>query len=76
MKNASDERDRNEHLWDAEDVARYLKVSRSWVYHRAESGQLPSLKIGGLLRFEQQAIHAFARGTSTPAGCVVPFRKR
>jgi hypothetical protein len=26
-----------EALWDANDVARYLKVSRSWVYQRAEA---------------------------------------
>jgi excisionase family DNA binding protein len=70
------EPDRDDQLWDAEDVARYLKVSRSWVYHRSESGELPCLRIGGLLRFEQQAIHAFARGSSIPAGCVLPFRKR
>ncbi|MDX2054258.1 MAG: helix-turn-helix domain-containing protein [Polyangiaceae bacterium] len=49
-------------LWDASDVARYLKVSKSWVYHRAESGELPCLRVGGLLRFEPRIIHAFARG--------------
>jgi excisionase family DNA binding protein len=48
-------------LWDANDVARYLKVSRSWVYHRAEDGQLPHLRIGGLLRFDAEIIRAFAR---------------
>jgi len=42
MQNGSN---RAEPPWDAQDVARYLKVSRSWVYHRAESGELPSLKI-------------------------------
>jgi hypothetical protein len=26
-----------ETLWDARDVARYLKASRSWVYQKAES---------------------------------------
>jgi excisionase family DNA binding protein len=67
---------RNEQLWDAEDVARYLKVSRSWVYHRAESDELPCLKIGGLLRFDPQAIHAFARGESVQRASVVAFRKR
>lgn len=49
-------------LWDAKDVARYLRVSRSWVYHRAESDQLPHLRVGGLLRFEPDAIRAYARG--------------
>jgi hypothetical protein len=25
-------------LWDARDVARYLKASRSWVYHQPKRG--------------------------------------
>jgi excisionase family DNA binding protein len=53
---------RSDHqLWDANDVASYLKVSRSWVYHRAEGGQLPHLRVGGLLRFDPTAVRAFAR---------------
>ena len=48
-------------LWDAQDVARYLKVSRSWVYHRAEAGLLPHLRVGGLLRFDAEVVRAFAR---------------
>ena len=39
-------------LWDANDVARYMKASRSWVYHQAEAGNLPHLRIGALLRFD------------------------
>jgi excisionase family DNA binding protein len=38
--------DGTETLWDARDVARYLKVSRSWVYQKAEAGLLPYLKVG------------------------------
>jgi excisionase family DNA binding protein len=49
-----------ERLWDANDVARYLKVSRSWVYHRAEAGLLPLRRIGGLLRFDPAAMRAYA----------------
>ena len=49
-------------LWDAHDVARYFKSSRSWVYLKAEAGLLPSLRIGGLLRFDPAEIRAFARG--------------
>jgi len=55
----------DEALWDANDVARFLKASRSWVYQRAQSGQLPYVKIGGLLRFEPAAIRAFIRGQGT-----------
>jgi excisionase family DNA binding protein len=46
-------------LWDVNDVARYLKVSKSWVYHRAEAGLLPYRRIGGLLRFEPERIRSF-----------------
>lgn len=49
-------------LWDTKDVANYLKVSRSWVYHRAEAGLLPCVRVGGLLRFDPAAIRAAARG--------------
>jgi excisionase family DNA binding protein len=48
-------------LWDANDVARYLKVSRSWVYHRAEAGLLPCIRVGGLLRFDPVAIRESVR---------------
>lgn len=60
-------------LWDAQDVARYLKVSRSWVYHRAEAGLLPCIRVGGLLRFDPVAIRASARGEPTPNKRVVAF---
>jgi excisionase family DNA binding protein len=51
-------------LWDARDVASYLKASRSWVYHQAEAGQLPCLKIGGLLRFDPEVIKRLVRSRS------------
>jgi excisionase family DNA binding protein len=41
----------HEPLMDVDDVAAYLKVSRSWVYQHAASGKLPSRKIGGTRRF-------------------------
>jgi excisionase family DNA binding protein len=47
-------------LWDAQDVARYLKVSRSWVYQRAEAGVLPCVRVGGLLRFRPDSVRAIA----------------
>lgn len=62
-------------LWDANDVACYLKASRSWVYQKAESGILPALRIGGLLRFDPVAIKAFVRGEPLHAK-VVGLRPR
>lgn len=65
-----------ESLWDVRDVMRYLKASRSWVYLKAEAGILPSLRIGGLLRFEPEAIRAFARGEARPGASVLPLRRK
>ena len=65
----------DESLWDAIDVARYLKVSRSWVYHQAEAGLLPHLRVGSLLRFDPDAIRAYAKG-STIRSKIVPFPSR
>ena len=60
-------------LWDANDVARFLKVSRSWVYHRCESGKLPCLRVGGLVRFDPTTIRAFARGEPVHERKLIPF---
>jgi excisionase family DNA binding protein len=49
-----------EALWDANDVAAYLKVSKTWVYQRVEAGLIPYHRIGGLVRFEPDAIREFA----------------
>lgn len=67
--------DQNGHgLWDSNDVARYLKVSRSWVYHRAEAGLLPCVRIGSLLRFDPEVIARVARGERLPLpGTVTPI---
>jgi excisionase family DNA binding protein len=49
-----------EPLWTVAQVAAYLQASRSWVYHQSECGRLPSLRIGGLLRFSPAAVRAYA----------------
>lgn len=64
----------DEGLWDAMDVARYVKASRSWVYKQSEAGLIPSLRIGGLLRFEPDAVKAFVRRGKSPPSKVVPIR--
>jgi excisionase family DNA binding protein len=48
-------------LWTWREVAQRLKVSRSWVYAKAESGALPSLRVGGMLRFDPGAVRRFAQ---------------
>lgn len=42
----------DDELWDVHAVARFLKRSVSWVYHRAEDGSLPVKRLAGWgLRF-------------------------
>ena len=64
----------SESLWDANDVAQYLKASRSWVYHQAEAGKIPHLRIGALLRFDPEAVKAFAHGQAERGGKVLSMR--
>lgn len=63
-------------LWTAKEVADFLRVSRSWVYGRAEAGDLPVLRIGGLLRFDPDAIKAYARGEKPSGAKVVALGRR
>ena len=64
-----------EGLWDPKDVAAFLRVSRSWVYQKAEAGLLPVVRMPGssLLRFDPEKVRAYARGDWKPAE-VIPFR--
>ncbi len=48
-------------LWTVDQVARFLQVSKSWVYKRHAAGELPGLRFGGHLRFEPGAMEAEGR---------------
>lgn len=63
-----------EALWDAKDVATFLKVSRSWVYLKTNSGELPHRRMGGLIRYEPDAVRAYARGETKPTRVVSLLR--
>jgi len=52
-------------LWDANDVARFVGASRSWVYHQAEAGHLPCIRLLGFLRFDPRAVRAFVLAASS-----------
>jgi predicted DNA-binding transcriptional regulator AlpA len=66
----------DEPLWTAVDVARFLQVSRSWVYARCEAGLLPCLRVGGLVRFVPQQIREFASAGAAPAAPAAVFPPR
>jgi predicted DNA-binding transcriptional regulator AlpA len=54
----------DDRLWTASDVARYFGASKSWVYHQAEAGRLPCIRLVGFLRFDPKAVRAFGRAAS------------
>ncbi len=59
-------------LWTAADVARYLKVKRTWVYRAAADERIPSTRKAGLLRFVPSEIRAL-RDPARPSAAVIPL---
>lgn len=63
-------------LWTADQTAAFLACSKSSVYGKAESGELPCLRVGGLLRFDPGEVRKWARGEVPLRGAVLPLRPR
>lgn len=55
-------------LWTAQDLAAYVGCSKSLVYQMAERGDIPSVKIGTLLRFDPEAVRAWVKNLSQRHG--------
>jgi len=62
----------NDRLWKAEDLARYLQKSLSWVRQASAAGKIPTVRIGGSVRFDPDVIRAWVHGE--PAR-VIPMRR-
>jgi excisionase family DNA binding protein len=61
-----------EDLWTVADVARLLRLKKSWVYEHVNNGTLPHLRLGGgPVRFVPDDVRAWvARQRSQPAKVV------
>jgi excisionase family DNA binding protein len=57
-------------LWTVADVARFLGVSRSWVYKAARNRSIPSIKVGAAVRFRPDLVKAWADGVPVGAAKV------
>ena len=58
------EKQHDPHLLNVQEVGALLQVPTSWVYERTRrlgDEQLPHLKLGKYLRFEESAVVAFVR---------------
>jgi len=53
-------------LLTPEEVAQYFQVNRQWVYERTCKNEIPHIKVGKYLRFEQQEIKRWAGGMAVP----------
>ena len=49
----------NSRVMTVKDVAHYLKVSESKVYHMANANQLPAFRVGKSWRFKQDLIDSW-----------------
>jgi excisionase family DNA binding protein len=45
--------------WTAEELAEVLSLSRKHIYKLAKKGRMPSLRIGGAIRFDPHATAAW-----------------
>lgn len=61
-----------EPLWTVHEVAAYLRKSVSWVRQASAAGRIPTLRIGGAVRFDPAEIRAWATGKPAP---VIPMRR-
>ena len=52
---------------EVEDIAQLLRVSERSVYRLAASGEIPSYRIGGKLRFDRAEVAETVRATRRPA---------
>jgi predicted DNA-binding transcriptional regulator AlpA len=49
----------DDEAWDVDRAAKFLGVSTSWLYKAAASKDVPSIKTGGRLTFDPQALREY-----------------
>ena len=56
-------------VFTIEDLAKYLKISKSTLYQLAQRGKLPGVKVGRHWRFHREAIDTWLKGHIQRRGC-------
>ena len=72
---AADER-RQDRLWSAEDVAKFLGVSLSWVRKATARCELPSIHLGRRVVYDPAEVRAFVDSRRVAKPKIVPSRGR
>lgn len=65
----------SESLWDVQDVMRALKVKKSWVYQRCDTGELPHCRLGGHIRFDPKDVRAYVEQCKCQPARVVSIKR-
>jgi excisionase family DNA binding protein len=63
-------------LATVEEAARFLRVSKSWLYAKAAENAVPHVSVLGRLRFHMPTLRAWVLGQAEPRGTVLPFTRR
>lgn len=58
--NAAKETPENEPLWTVDETAKFLNMSKNWVYRRTEAGEIPHGKFGRVIRYSPARIREYA----------------
>ena len=48
-------------LLTVDEAARFLRVKASWIYERTRTNEIPHIKLGKYLRFEEEELQAWFR---------------
>jgi excisionase family DNA binding protein len=62
-------------LATVEEAARFLRVSKSWLYAKAAENAVPHVSVLGRLRFHMPTLRAWLLGQCAPRGTVLPFTR-
>ncbi len=54
-------------LFSVETLAKYLDVSKQWIYERVRLNEIPHMKMGKFPRFRKSVIDKWLDKTNTPA---------
>lgn len=55
-------------VWKVGDVAKFLKMSPSWVYARVEDNSIPHTRLGSSIRFDEAAVKAWFKSREKKPG--------
>jgi excisionase family DNA binding protein len=67
----------DDRLLSVKDLALKLDVSRPWLYQRVARGEMPFIRVGGLVRFHWPTVWGWLQGGQLPpSGGMLPSKPR